>query len=124
MRVTLGGALAIALVVTAGLSADDKVEKIDAKKLVGKWEPKEAKEGGKMVIEFTKDGKISVSFDLDGKAGKLEGTYKVEGNKLNYTVKLGEKEETKTRTVSKLTATELVSKDEKGKEDTLIRVKK
>ena len=55
---------------------------------------------------------------------KAEGTYKVDGNKLMLTLKLGDDEKKMTRTVSKLTDTELTSKDdENGKEDTLTRVK-
>lgn len=119
MRAILGGVLMAALAVTAGATADDKAEKIDAKKLVGKWEPKEGKQ--KFVMEFTKDGKAIFTAGDDFKA---EGTYKVDGNKLTMTMKLGDKEQTKTRTILKLTDTELTSKDtEKEKEDTLVRVK-
>jgi uncharacterized protein (TIGR03066 family) len=122
MRTILGCVVVLAL--TAGLSAEDKkVDAIDAKKLVGKWEPKEKKEDIKMTIEFTKDGKMMVTITEKGKDTKLDGTYKVEGNKLMTTVKVGDMERTRTRTVSKLTDTELVSTDEKGKEDALIRLK-
>src|SRR5436190_14683288 len=41
--------------------------------------------------------------------GASEGTYKVDGNKLTATVKVGNQERTIIRTVSKLTDTELVS---------------
>jgi hypothetical protein len=40
MRAILGCGLAVVLAVTAGVSADDKAEKVDGKKLIGKWEPK------------------------------------------------------------------------------------
>lgn len=117
--------MAVVLAVTAAAPADEKTDKIDVKKLVGKWEPKlpDAPKGPKMVIEFTKDGKASFSVDFGGKEQKFDGTYKAEGNKLTVTMKINEKEDVKTRTISKLTDTELVSKDEKGKEDTLTRVK-
>jgi len=123
MRVFLGCTLAV-LALSLSLSAEDKKdEKIDVKKLIGKWEPKDKKEGASIVIEFAKDGKLTVAFSGDGKDIKFDGTYKVDGNKLTTAVKFGEKEQTRTRTVSKLTDTELVSSDEKGKEDTLIRIK-
>jgi uncharacterized protein (TIGR03066 family) len=123
MRAILSCTLA-ALVFCCALSADDKKdEKIDAKKLVGKWAPKEKKEGVTVVIEFMKGGKASFTLNANGKELKAEGTYKLDGNKLTTTMKFGEKEQSQTRTVSKLTDTELVSTDEKGKEDTLVRLK-
>lgn len=66
MRIVLGCALAV-LMAGVGLAAD---EKIDAKKLVGKWEPKdrkEKKEGESVVIEFTKGGKVAVIHSGRGK---------------------------------------------------------
>jgi uncharacterized protein (TIGR03066 family) len=119
MRIVLGCALAV-LMAGAGLAAD---EKFDAKKLVGKWEPKEKKENGSFVIEFMKDGKLTFTGTGGGKEFKGDGTYKLDGNKLEMTTKFGDMERKMTRTISKLTDTELVSKDEKGKEDTLVRIK-
>jgi uncharacterized protein (TIGR03066 family) len=109
------------LVLAASLTADDKKDdKIDAKKLLGKWSPKDKKD---VVIEFAKDGKLLVTATGGGKDFKGEGTYKLDGHKLTTTMKHGDKEETHVRTISKLTDTELVSSDEKGKEDTLVRQK-
>jgi uncharacterized protein (TIGR03066 family) len=120
MRLFLSCTLA-ALVLSLSLSADDKKdEKIDAKKLIGKWSPKDKKE---LSIEFLKDGKLMVTFSGDGKELKADGTYKLDGAKLTTTLKFGDKEDSHTRTITKLTDTELVSTDEKGKEDTLVRVK-
>jgi uncharacterized protein (TIGR03066 family) len=56
MRLILG--CVAMLLVVAVAPADDKTEKIDAKKLVCKWEPT-GKDKGKGVIEFTKDGKFT-----------------------------------------------------------------
>jgi len=123
MRAILGCGLAVVLVLAATAGAEDKAEKIDGKLLVGKWEPTEAPKGAKVLIEFTKDGKVSYAVSGEGKEFKLDGTYKVEGNKVLVTMKVGDKETTKTRTVSKLTETEMVSKDDKGKEDTLKKIK-
>jgi len=121
MRAILG--CVVVLLLSFGLTAEDKKVDIDAKKLIGKWEPKEKKEDAKFVIEFTKDGKIKVAITGQGKDISFDGTYKVEGNKLLTTMKFGDKEQTHTRTISKLTDTELVSSDEKGKEDTLVKIK-
>jgi uncharacterized protein (TIGR03066 family) len=123
MRTILGLALVavMGLVAGGGAGADDKDTKIDGKKLIGKWTPKEGKE--KFVVEFTKDGKMTFTGGGD-KELKLDGTYKLDGNKLVMTMKFGDKEEKMTRTITKLTDTELTSKDDKdGKEDTLVRVK-
>ena len=115
MRTLLGCALVLGMA-GAVAAADDK---IDAKKLLGKWENKEQK----FTVEFLKDGKVSIAGGPDGSL-KADGTYKMDGNKLVLTVKFGDDEKKMTRTVSKLTDAELVSKDdESGKEDTLTRVK-
>ena len=113
MRMLLGCALVLGMVCAAAAQ-----EKIDAKKLVGKWENKEQK----FTVEFRKDGKVSVAGGPDGSL-RADGTYKLDGNKLVMTVKFGDDQKKMTRTVSKLTDTELTSKDdETGKEDTLTRV--
>jgi len=113
----------LGLLLCCALSAEEKKgdESIDAKKLVGKWCPKEE---AVFTVELTKDGKATlVTTTADGKALKGEGTYKLEGNKLTATVKVSDKERTITRTISKLTDTEMVATDEKGKETTLVRLK-
>jgi uncharacterized protein (TIGR03066 family) len=126
MRTILGLALVAVMGLVAGgaTGADDKDTKIDGKKLVGKWTPKEEEKAGKIFIEFTKDGKLIVTGSGDMEF-KLEGTYKLDGNKLKTTVKFGDKEMTKTRIISKLTDTELVSREdmEGAKEATMLRVK-
>jgi uncharacterized protein (TIGR03066 family) len=122
MRAILGCSLV--LVLCGGLVADDKkADPIDAKKLVGKWEPKDKKEGMSTVIEFTKDGKVNITLSGKGKDITVSGTYKVDGSKVTTVLSFGGKDETETHTVTKLTDTELVSKDEKGREETLVRVK-
>src|SRR3954463_1072337 len=102
----------LGLLLCCGSSADEKKgEQIDPQKLVGKWSPKEA---AVFTVEFTKDGKATlVTTTADGKGATGEGTYKVDGNKLTVTVKMDDKERTITRTISKLTDTEMVSTDEK-----------
>jgi uncharacterized protein (TIGR03066 family) len=114
--------LSLGLLLCSGLSAEDKKdgEKIDAQKLVGKWSPKEA---AVFTVDLTKDGKATlVATTADGKGLEAKGTYKVDGNKLTTTVLVRDKEQTRTFTISKLTSTELVSTDEKGKEVTLVRI--
>jgi uncharacterized protein (TIGR03066 family) len=121
MRGVLGWALT--LVCCCGLLAEDKKDAtIDAKKLVGKWEPKDRKEGRSAVMEFAKDGKVTATVSPDGKEMIYNGTYKVDGNKLTMTLKLSGNEVTQTHTVTKLTGTELRLKADTGEEETLVRV--
>ena len=117
MRAILAGLAMAVLTVAAGGFAAAKDEKIDGKLLIGKWTPEDKEKG--LVIEFAKGGKLSVTA---GEAFKLEGTYKLDGNKLTMKVKFGEDEKTKVRTVYSLTKDKLVSADEGGKKDTLVRV--
>ncbi|MDB5308444.1 MAG: hypothetical protein JWO38_2646 [Gemmataceae bacterium] len=124
MRAILGCALGLVLAVTTGAAADEKkAEKIDAKKLVGKWEPANAPKGATIVIELTKDGKAKMSFEFGDKKDSVEGTYKVDGNKLTLTRKVDGKDDSETMTVDKLTDDEMVTVDEKGKKETLKRIK-
>jgi len=124
MRMLLGVGLVLALACGVTLADDKKDGKIDAKKLVGKWEPKDAaKKDTGFVIEFTKDGKVSLTSKAKDKDFKADGTYKLDGDKLTLDLKFGGDSKSMTRTITKLTDTELASKDEGGKEDTLVRIK-
>ena len=122
MRAVLVGVAAAVLVAVLGGAADGRQpEKIDAKLLVGKWTPKDEGKKDDFVVEFTKDGKVTVAFG--GKDDKAEGTYSLDGNKLTLKMKFGDKEKNQTRTVHSLTKTELVSSaTETGSKDTLVRV--
>lgn len=123
MRNIMGAALVAVLAFATGLRAEDKQEKIDAKKLVGKWEPAEAQKGATIVVEFTADGKVNITFEAGGKKEKISGKYKVEGNSFSVTMDEGGKERTDKGTIAKLTDDEFVTVDEKGKKDTLKRIK-
>ena len=119
----LGCTLA-ALALSFSLSADDKKdEKIDVKKLIGKWKLKPTKDTLDGVIEFQKDGKLTAIFTFGKEEFKMEGTYKIDGNKLLMVMKDDGKEMKSTLIVTKLTDTELVGTNEKGKEDTFVRIK-
>ena len=123
MRMLIGAVAILSLagfVEAAGQKEKDKdKDKVDLKKLMGKWEPKD----GKIVIEFADKGKLLMTLDLDGKSEKLEGTYKLDGNKLDVVISFLGKEQKEMLTVKKLTDTELVTTDSKGKDETLKRKK-
>jgi uncharacterized protein (TIGR03066 family) len=121
MRTFVGCAVVLALALGATAEAQDK--KIDGTKLIGKWAPKEDKKGGSMTLEFTKDGKLSLAVDFMGKSEKIDGTYKLTGDKLDVTLKFGGDEKKETLTVKTLTDTELETTDTKGKTDSFTRVK-
>ena len=125
MRFIVGCGLAVVMAVAAGAAAPEKKDekKFDSGKLLGKWEPKDLPAGIKVTVEFAKDGKLLLIYDERGKAQKSEGTYKLDGDKLSVVLKKGDKDEKETMTVKKLTDTELVTTDEKGKEETLMKLK-
>lgn len=108
--------------------AEEKKEakKIDAAKLVGKWEmvkgPDELPKG--TTVEMTKDGKLIVVIDIDGKKLDISGTYKVEGDKFSHKIKGpdgGEHEDTDT--ITTLTDDKLVLVDKDKKESEWKKVK-
>lgn len=62
-----------------------KEEKIDAAKLVGKWQLMKVDgipPGGTVVKEFTTDGKMNCAIAIDSLNGTSTGTYKLDGSKL------------------------------------------
>jgi uncharacterized protein (TIGR03066 family) len=92
-------------------------------KLVGTWEvvktESDAPKGA--TLEFTKDGKFKVK--MGPKGPSMEGNYKIEGDKIVQSATVNGKEMKESATVTKLTDTELVTKDEKGKTDEFKKVK-
>jgi uncharacterized protein (TIGR03066 family) len=107
---------AIVCLLSAGARAEDKIDY--AKMLVGKWEVSKADEGtvpkGTM-IEFTKDGKVKANIKKDDKDETISGTYKVEGDTFTVTMKMGDDEHTQTITITKISKTEMSTKNKDGK---------
>jgi uncharacterized protein (TIGR03066 family) len=128
MRALIAAVASVAFLVLAGSAgaADEKEkdkEKVDLKKLVGKWEPAKAEKDVKMVLEIAEKGKFTLHVTFNNKTEKVDGTYKLDGNKLEVEMKIGDDVMKETLTITKLTDTELVTKDSKGKEETMKRVK-
>ncbi len=100
-------------------------DKIDGKLLLGKWEAEKPPEGvEKAVVEYLKDGKLSVEVEAQGQKHKFEGTYKLEGDKLNIKIDINGTEQEQNRKIIKLTDKEMVNKDEeKGEERKYKKVK-
>ena len=122
MRTVLGCVTVLALACGVSVAGQGKV---DAKKLVGKWAPvpdKDKKDKPPaMTIEFTADGKVSMTVGTPGAEHKADGTYTLTGDKLAVQLKVGDAEVKDTLTVKKLTDTELTTEDSKGKSETLRR---
>ena len=106
-------AAAVVCLVGAGARAD---EKDYPKLIVGTWEVTAAEEGVPKgaIIEFTKDGKITMTGKKDDVEVKREGTYKVDGSKLTVTTE-GEGAKTTNIKITKLTDSEMTVESEEGK---------
>jgi uncharacterized protein (TIGR03066 family) len=111
--------LAVAAVVClagTAVRAEDKAD--NAKLIVGKWTVEKADEGTVekgATVEFTKDGKCKATHKNADQEMTVEGTYKVDGDKLTMLLKIGDKEQTIDITILKLTKTELHTKNAEGK---------
>jgi uncharacterized protein (TIGR03066 family) len=118
------GAVAVAFVFAGAARADDK--KIDPAKLVGKWELTKSGAGelpkGTIVV-FTKDNKVTVSITAKDMKLDIAGTYKIDGDKITFTIKMGDVESSETNTIKTLTDDMVVFVDKDGKEDELTKVK-
>ncbi|HYH67604.1 MAG TPA: TIGR03066 family protein [Urbifossiella sp.] len=121
--VTVGLAAAVLVLVAGGTTVgQDTKTKLDAKLLVGKWTPDDEAKRDKMTIEFLKDGKLALGFKFGEKEAKIDGTYKLDGDQLTVKMSFMGQEKSEVMTVNKLTAKTLVTTDEKGKKDTLVRI--
>jgi uncharacterized protein (TIGR03066 family) len=123
MRAVPGCVLAVGLAAAAAAADDKKDPPVDGRKLIGRWEPKEAKKEFKTTVEFAKDGKLVLTVEAGGKTRKVEGAYKLDGIKLRVRMKLGEKEVEEEVAVLRLTDEELETEDAEGKKETLTRVR-
>ncbi|MCS7022856.1 MAG: TIGR03066 family protein [Gemmataceae bacterium] len=114
-------ALSMLVLAITGISALAQ-EKLDPKKLLGKWEPVDSKLTS-LTLEFQDKGKWILTVEIMGKTEKAEGTYKLEGNKLEVTMVLAGQEQKEVLTVKKLTDSEFVTTDSKGKDEAFRRKK-
>lgn len=109
-------ALGLAVLGLAGFAGADDKKDDKAAKLLGKWE---LVKGGDLppgsVLEFAKEGKFSVTFKADDKDTKVEGTYKLDGDKLAFKFKVEGSEFDETATVKKLTDDALHVEDKEQK---------
>ena len=92
---------------------------INPDKLIGTWEMTKSEAvppGTKATVEFTRDGKITMTATLQGKTVSDGGTYTLNGDKLTFTRKGPRgQEKTETDTIKTLDDTKLVIVDPAGK---------
>lgn len=116
MRTLCAVALGVCVVVFAGTA---RAQDDNAKKIVGTWVVEKA--GGDLpagsTIEFTKDGKLKAVVKADGMEIKLDGSYKVEKEKLTVKVTIGTESVEETVTIKKLTDDTLEIEDKDKKVD-------
>jgi uncharacterized protein (TIGR03066 family) len=113
-----GAVMVLLAVAVVGAAQTD-----NAKKLLGKWELVKGEGPKGAIIEFTDDGKMKLEAKLGDKAIKADGTYKLQGNSIATKISFGGKTQSETSTIKKLTDTELIVEDEKGKVEEYRRLK-
>lgn len=114
------GVVVLGLASTANGAQDDF-----AKKIVGSWTID--KSSGDLppgtTIEFTKDGKLAASLKVENQELKIDGTYKIEKDKITVKLKVGDQTVEETATITKLTDEVLEIKDKDNKVDIFKRKK-
>jgi uncharacterized protein (TIGR03066 family) len=105
----------------------DKKDKPDyAKLLIGSWEATKTAPDALPVgtmVEFDKQGKVRLTYNRDGTKSTIEYTYKVDGDKFIVEGKTDGMAVMHAVTIKKISDTELVTEDEKGKITELKRKK-
>jgi uncharacterized protein (TIGR03066 family) len=114
MRVICFAVLSVAMVVFAGTA---RAQDENAKKIIGAWEVSKAAGDLQVgtLIEFTKEGKLIASLKASSGEAKVDGTYRIEKDKLMISMKLNNEIHEMTTTIKKLTddALEIEDKDKK-----------
>jgi uncharacterized protein (TIGR03066 family) len=126
VRLALAGALVLGLAVAARAGKEGpKPGKDDLqKKLIGKWKVVKGNDvPRRATIEFTRDGKLILLFERDGKEVKAQADYKVEGKGFTLTRTVMGEERTDKIEVVTAEDDRLVLKRMKGEELELKRVK-
>jgi uncharacterized protein (TIGR03066 family) len=113
--------LAVALVFVAFPAA---LAAQDARALAGPkpWKVVKSEEAppGTLIV-FGADGKLTLTFVIEGKPREVTGTYAVAGNQLTLKLLHDGKERVETRTIKKLTEAVLVTEDRNRKVEELER---
>jgi uncharacterized protein (TIGR03066 family) len=101
-----------------GVRAEDNKPALDKEKLVGSWEVVKSEEPPPpvgAVITFAKDGKMKVTHKQGDKEVTMEGTYAVDGDKINVVLKREGEEIKHSITIKKIGDETVVAENDKGK---------
>jgi uncharacterized protein (TIGR03066 family) len=112
--------LAVALWIAAGPATADETGKLAGGNGWQVVKSEEAPPGTKIL--FAADGKLTVTFLVDGKERQVTGTYSLAGNQLTLKLSHDGRERVETRTVKKLTDTALITEDKNRKLEELQRL--
>lgn len=90
--------------------------------MLGKWVPRDEKKNSRKTFEFARDGKLTLTLGLAGKATKQGGTYQLNGTKLTVALKLGDRQLRHELAVQRLGDNEIAIEDADGSRETWVRV--
>ncbi len=131
-RVVCAGWLAVGLLAAGAVSGpaaaqEKKKDNANKEKIVGNWEVVKTEEpipaGAKLVLTFTKDGKLTITATLMGQTQKDERRYEVKGDKIESVRKEGGVEKKETDTIKTLDDKQLITVNAKGQKTEFKRVK-
>lgn len=115
-------AIAPIAAVVALIASTQSVHAADAAKIEGTWKLTKSETplppGATALLIFGKDGKLTMKIEAGGQKLELQGTWKLDGEKLITMQKTPDGKEVKeSHTIKKLDDTDLITVDEKGKSD-------
>jgi uncharacterized protein (TIGR03066 family) len=93
--------------------ADKKASNKD--KIIGTWEAISGELPKGTLVEFTKDGKVTITGKIGEKVLTVEAIYEIDGDNLKTSHKEKGKEVKETMKIISLTDKELIAKDDQGK---------
>ena len=122
MRLFTAATIGLAVLLTVGLAPAQGADK-PKDLIVGKWEPLEPKGKG-AVLEFKKDGTLSVAIKDDGKEVKFDGTFKfLADDVMEITMDVMGQKMTEKITLKKIDKDGMTTVDAMGKEEKFKRLK-
>lgn len=128
MRTAVFFCFAVSLSTTAIAAPVPKDPPKNEKLLIGVWHMTFSEtprpEGVRAIVEFTADGKIELRVEFAGQNVVRKGTYKVEGDKIHYTLSTDTGERKETLVIKSIAEKEILVEDPKGKRETLERLPK